>query len=77
MLQEKRVGSGSRKSLQTLVSLVCVVPFNDLQITQGSVSSEIPTVAQEASNISARASLDGVLTRSTASILNATRYCLS
>lgn len=39
--------------------------------------SESPEVAQEASNRSARASLDGVLTRSTASILNATRYSLS
>ena len=41
------------------------------------MSSEVPTMAQEASNRSARASLDGVLTRSTASILNATRYCPS
>lgn len=40
------------------------------------MSSETPVLALEASNRGARASLDGVTTRSTASILNATRYYL-
>lgn len=48
--------------------------FQRVGCMQGLLSSEVSMVAQEVSSRIARASLDGVTTRSTASILNATRY---